>query len=230
MATKEHATCETCNKSFTFYRSTLRGKTGRFCSRKCIKLIPHNKGVFTKRKKGSCLTCSKVFYYYKTEQPGKYCSQECVPNHPEFLKPMRGAKNPAWKGGKNKCIDCGKLLSNRLVKRCRQHAFMALRGENSPSWKGGISSLNRLQRVKFRRQMQKQIFERDNYTCQMCDSSGVDLQVDHIQPWAEYVELRFNMDNCRTLCSKCHYEITFGRPMPENIKGWGHNLLRRDDL
>jgi 5-methylcytosine-specific restriction endonuclease McrA len=74
--------------------------------------------------------------------------------------------------------------------------------------------------------MQKQVFERDNYTCQLCGVRGVDLQVDHIQSWAEYVELRFSMDNCRTLCSKCHYKITFGRPMPETILGWGHNILK----
>ena len=74
--------------------------------------------------------------------------------------------------------------------------------------------------------MQKLIFERDGYKCQMCDSGG-DLQVDHIASWAEFKELRFDPDNCRTLCAKCHYEITFKKPMPENIKTWGHNLERR---
>ena len=28
--------------------------------------------------------------------------------------------------------------------------------------------------------------------------------------------------------TKCHYQITFKRPMPENIKGWGHNLLQKE--
>jgi hypothetical protein len=54
---------------------------------------------------------------------------------------------------------------------------------------------------------------------------GVNLHVDHIQPWAEYVEGRFDMNNCRTLCVKCHYKITFGKEMPETIISWGHNLL-----
>lgn len=104
--------------------------------------------------------------------------------------------------------------------------FGKLKGENHPMWKGGISTKDKYFRTKFRQEMQKLIFERDNYTCQLCGVGGVDLQVDHIQSWSEYVELRFSMDNCRTLCAKCHYQITFGKPMPSNIKGWGHNLLK----
>src|SRR3990167_9470433 len=57
---------------------------------------------------------------------------------------------------------------------------------------------------------------------------GINLQVDHIQSWSEYVEERFSMDNCRTLCANCHYNITFRKPMPKKIKAWGHNLLERE--
>ncbi len=97
-------------------------------------------------------------------------------------------------------------------------------GKNHPNWKGGVTPIELSERIRFRREIQKLVFERDNYTCQMCDIRGVALTVDHIQPWAEYVELRFSMDNCRTLCQKCHYKITFGKEMPESVKTWGHNL------
>jgi hypothetical protein len=33
---------------------------------------------------------------------------------------MSGKNNPNWKGGKPKCIDCGKLVSNYGYKRCRK--------------------------------------------------------------------------------------------------------------
>ena len=92
------------------------------------------------------------------------------------------------------------------------------------------NSLDRRERIKFRNTMQKIVFEKDDYTCQMCGIKGVDLQVDHIQSWVDYIELRFNINNCRTLCAKCHYQITFGRPMPSEVKGWGHNLVRRQIL
>jgi 5-methylcytosine-specific restriction endonuclease McrA len=97
-------------------------------------------------------------------------------------------------------------------------------GDNNPHWRGGVTSSNRLERKKFRDTVQKQVFERDDYTCQMCGKRGVALQVDHIQSWKEYVELRFDINNCRTLCQSCHYQITFGRPMPDRITAWGHNL------
>jgi 5-methylcytosine-specific restriction endonuclease McrA len=99
-------------------------------------------------------------------------------------------------------------------------------GEKCWRWKGGITSEDRLQRIKFRISLQKKVFQKDNYTCQICGSRK-NLQVDHIQSWKDFIELRFSIDNCRTLCAKCHYKITFGKPMPENIKGWGHNLIER---
>jgi len=96
------------------------------------------------------------------------------------------------------------------------------KGEKSTNWKGGVTPISKLKRAEFRRTMQKQVFARDNYTCQMCGTKG-DLQVDHIQSWVEYVEGRFNINNCRTLCMDCHYLITYGRPKPKGLI-WGHNF------
>ena len=96
-------------------------------------------------------------------------------------------------------------------------------GANAWNWKGGTQSLDHLARVKFRKTIQKLVLKRDNYTCQICKKYGGYLQVDHIQSWAEYVDQRFNMDNCRTLCMGCHYFITFGKKKPQDII-WGHNF------
>jgi len=100
-------------------------------------------------------------------------------------------------------------------------------GENSSNWKGGITNKDNLQRGIFKRYIQKKVFERDNYTCQLCGKRGVKLQVDHIQSWKDYVELRFCIDNCRTLCMDCHYFITFGKTKPKEVKTWGHNFKFR---
>lgn len=117
------------------------------------------------------------------------------------------------------------VVRQRKGKYCsKQCGYIAFRGAGHPNWKGGITPKNKLERAKFLQTMQKLVFKRDNYTCQLCNQRGGDLQVDHIQSWAGYVELRFKIDNCRTLCAKCHYFITFNKPMPENIKTWGHNL------
>lgn len=99
-------------------------------------------------------------------------------------------------------------------------------GEKHWNWKGGITPIDHAERVKFKREIQKKVFERDDYTCQICGIRGKDMTVDHIQSWAEYVELRFNIENCRTLCAKCHYQITFGKPMPPEVKAWGHHMFK----
>lgn len=90
----------------------------------------------------------------------------------------------------------------------------------------GITSKNRLERKKFRATMQRLVFERDNYTCQLCDQYSGYLQVDHIKSWSKHPELRFAIDNCRTLCMGCHYKVTFNKEIPKGVI-WGHNLSRR---
>ncbi|KKR55640.1 MAG: Prophage LambdaBa02 protein [Candidatus Uhrbacteria bacterium GW2011_GWF2_40_263] len=122
----------------------------------------------------------------------------------------------------------GKRMSEETKRKLSQSLRGKLAGEKNPARRGGIQSKDRLERVRFQRTIQRGVFERDDYTCQMCGARGVDLQVDHIQSWSEYVELRFNMDNCRTLCAKCHYGITFGRPVPSGVRGWGHNKLNAE--
>ena len=99
------------------------------------------------------------------------------------------------------------------------------RGEHN-FWKGGITPENTRQRGEFAKKYRPQVFERDNYTCQICGAYGVPIQVDHIKGWAKYPELRFNIDNCRTLCMACHYYVTFKRKMPKGTI-WGHNFSKR---
>lgn len=95
-----------------------------------------------------------------------------------------------------------------------------LLGKNATNWKGGITPLNIIERKKFAYTVRKLVLERDGKKCTICGSDKK-LQVDHIQPWSEYVEGRFDINNCRTLCMGCHYQITFGRKMPDNLV-WGH--------
>ncbi len=59
------------------------------------------------------------------------------------------------------------------------------------------------------KEWRKQVFERDNYTCQKCglrsgNGKKVVLNADHIKPFAYFPELRYELSNGRTLCVECH--------------------------
>ncbi len=48
------------------------------------------------------------------------------------------------------------------------------------------------------------VFTRDKYICQECWNTHCELNADHIKPFAYFPELRFSIDNWRTLCLDCH--------------------------
>lgn len=79
-------------------------------------------------------------------------------------------------------------------------------GEDHWNWKGGIGKQNRGkdgEYIKWR----KAIFSKFNYICQECGVRGGCLSAHHIKPWAEYPELRYDIENGICLCYDCHMEL-----------------------
>tara|TARA_Y100000310_G_C20518222_1_gene732294 strand:+ start:340 stop:819 length:480 start_codon:yes stop_codon:yes gene_type:complete len=79
------------------------------------------------------------------------------------------------------------------------------RGEKAYNWRGGTSTIYQLIRgSKEYKEWRKKVYQRDNYTCQECNTRGGVLNADHIKPFSLYPSLRFKVDNGRTLCVSCH--------------------------
>lgn len=113
-----------------------------------------------------------------------------------------------------------KIKEKLTGRKWSQELRNKLSAENSHLWKGGITPINKQIRNSLKYKLwRKSVFERDNYTCLWCKAhtgSGkrVELQADHIKPFATFVELRFSLNNGRTLCRPCH----------QKTDTWGINL------
>jgi 5-methylcytosine-specific restriction endonuclease McrA len=120
---------------------------------------------------------------------GRKLSKEHIENR---RKSMTGIKMPP------RTLEYRKKMSRLLI------------GKNNPNWQGGITPINRRIRHSLEyRLWRESVFIRDDWTCIWCGAKSrkgarVCLNADHIKPFALYPELRFSIDNGRTLCVDCH--------------------------
>lgn len=62
------------------------------------------------------------------------------------------------------------------------------------------------------RMWRESVYRRDNYTCQHCGQRGGRLNADHVKPFAVFKDLRYDINNGRTLCIDCHKKTpTWGK-------------------
>lgn len=183
-----------------------------------------------------CIGCQSAYVSYACMKR-KFCSKICWSNNATLTKPQsvfkKGMVSIRYRGGKAKCLDCDKRLSTYTGKRCRScdlsfrwkaGTYTMPSGVDHYRWKGGVTPENKALRRRFQVEIAPLVLSRDKFTCTACEARNVELHVDHIKSWALSPELRFDMSNCRTLCRDCHYEITFGRPIPTKVTSWGRNL------
>ena len=91
----------------------------------------------------------------------------------------------------------------------------ALKGEKHWNWKGGVSKDKKQYFDLDYKLWREAVFERDNYTCQMCGNksskgNAVILNAHHIERFVDNEYLRFDVNNGITLCEECH-KLTYGK-------------------
>jgi 5-methylcytosine-specific restriction endonuclease McrA len=102
-----------------------------------------------------------------------------------------------------------KFRAGQRCNDCRYRRISAsLRGSNSPHYKHDKTEEERLLDRKYPeyRKWRKDVFTRDNYTCQHCFERGGKLNAHHIESYSKNPELRTDIDNGITLCEIHHKE------------------------
>ncbi len=80
--------------------------------------------------------------------------------------------------------------------------------EKNPAWKDGVAKNSKLLRTTTAfQEWRRKVFERDNYTCQICFRRGGLLEPHRIRNMATHPELAFDINNGITLCIGCHKKV-----------------------
>ena len=152
-----------------------------------------------KRIEKVCQSCRVVYLRRPKElqaQVSRFCSRKC-----QTFSQRKRITRP--------CKICGDDFTVRVseVKKyltCSHQCWLEnKKGTGNPNYRHGNRPGDRS--GKEYKSWRNSVYERDDYTCQMCGKRGGELHADHIKPWAYFESLRYKISNGRTLCVPCHY-------------------------
>lgn len=208
--------CKHCDKEHL-----ASGRNVKYCSIGCYNSDTKTKGIDGYKK---CEVCEVKFpfrYSLKVRSYGKvkstksrFCSNKCKFYWRSVLEnPMLQRSTRDKLSKKAKTRDHSHLWTKEAIMKRRN----STKGKTHWNWQGGITDENKKRRNSYEtKQWRTKIFERDSYTCVLCGArngggKAVYLQADHIKPWCSFPDLRYDIDNGRTLCIECHRKTeTYG--------------------
>lgn len=105
-------------------------------------------------------------------------------------------------------------------------------GSNHRNWNPNLTEEDREARgrqANRQRKWRETVYERDNYTCQVCKEHGGRLNAHHLNGWDEHKDERFNISNGVTLCKSCHKDFHskygYGRNTKEQFEEYFQTTL-----
>lgn len=185
--------CEICGKEFNKDPRVSRhiwDTQTKFCSRVCM----------GKSKIGNTF---KTGIGYPAWNKGIPQTDEVKKKLSKALKVIAKEKGfGLWMTGKKLSVETRQKQSQSQLKRVAE-------GKNNFYIDGRTPEVKRIRTSSKYKLWRESVYKRDNYTCQICGMrSGtgkrVYLNADHIKPFSQFPELRFDINNGRTLCVPCH--------------------------
>lgn len=158
----------------------------------------------------SCEYCDKKLTKKQQYNHQRFCSSKCrslkLPMPP---RPSRAGSIP-WNKGLTKMTD--ERLKVMAENRTGEKNWMYVHGKSKAHRTSWQTSVHKAWR--------KAVFDRDDYTCQLCFTKGGTLQADHIKCFAHHEDVRYDVDNGRTLCVDCHKTTkNYGTHKREDCRG-----------
>jgi len=176
--------------------------------------VPWNKGK-RDNKIVICPTCNNKI---RTRYDGQvYCNQRCYSKSPKLKRLSKKSylilnnKKKRWRKGTG-----GKGFVNKTTFKKRDPRIL---GKNNPRWKGGITKFQeKVRKLPEYSLWRKNIFKRDNWTCQICGIKGCKLEAHHIKEFnlilktMKILKIKeaikcselWNTNNGVTVCLDCH--------------------------
>ena len=118
--------------------------------------------------------------------------------------------------------DCGNISkigfhTFQAGHRCKKCAIEKNSGENNWNYNPNLTDEDRIDRRKIPgyTQWAKNIYKRDNYTCQKCyktknkNNKYKKIHAHHIEGYAENPNIRLDLNNGITFCSPCHMKFHY---------------------
>ena len=139
-----------------------------------------------------------------------------------LLTPICMTEERSYKAIIWECMcDCGNkaLVSSRNLLKgdtkscgCLKELVLFASGIEHPRYNPQLTDEDRLNR-RYQMSGENQIhwsrtvFEKEDFTCQLCGQRGGKLNAHHLNAWNAFPEQRFDLDNGVTLCVDCHKEF-----------------------
>jgi 5-methylcytosine-specific restriction endonuclease McrA len=193
--TRVTRSCAHCRADFT--AQAYRAATAIYCSRECHYAA-------SAPRVNTCTECATTFTKKQNPQAEyRFCSQRCSGQFNN--RHLRKDKIEA------NCLECGDLMQLFPYEAENGRRFCSKSCSDRNKDEGKTTEAQRIRASSAYAAWRTQVFERDDFTCQICSQRGGKLHADHIKRFSDYPELRLDVSNGRTLCAPCHLATpTFG--------------------